>query len=99
MRLREVADSDLDIESVEPRGVAARAHEAAHRIALSHQSLRQAPADEPGRTRDQADVLPRSIDGLAAKQRLLAHGSFVRARRRSVVVAISRTTAKFLLEE
>ena len=38
------------------------------------------------------------IDGLAAKRRLLAHGNFVRARRRSVAVAISRTTAKFLLE-
>src|ERR1019366_3808995 len=95
-RARELTGDDLDIELIEPRGVAARAYEAAHRVALRHQSLRQAPADEPGGARDQADSPMRPIDGRAARRRP-AHGRFEGPRRRIVAVAMSRTTDQFLL--
>ena len=76
-------DGDLDAEPVEQRRVAGRAHQAAHPMALRDQPLRQVPADEAGRARDQAGV----VAGHRRRD----------ARRRSVAVAMSRTTPQFLL--
>ncbi len=67
--LVEVADGDLDVELVEQRRVAARAHEAAHLVAVLHQALRQVAADEPARAGDEAGVVARRVDRLAAKRR------------------------------
>src|ERR1019366_3173864 len=73
-----VADGDLDIEFVDQRRVAGRAYETAHLIALLHQPLRQVPADEPSRARDEANVVTRRIDALAAKWRLIDHRNVMR---------------------
>ena len=58
-RRREIAYGQLYIECVKQRCVAAGTHEAADGVALRHQSLRQVPADEPGRARDQAKLTAR----------------------------------------
>ena len=63
-RRREIADGQLDVERVEQRRVAAGTHEAADGVAIRHQSLRQVPADETGRTCDQAKLTARRIEGL-----------------------------------
>jgi len=96
-RPRKVADGNLDIEFVDQRRVAGRAYETAHLKALLHQALRQVPADEPSRARDEANVVTRRIDGLAAKWRPIDHRNVHAWLADEVAVAISRTTAQFLL--
>ena len=75
---RQVANGDLDVEFLKPGGIAAWAREAADLIALVHQPSREVPADEAGRARDQAHVVLRRIDPLAAEHQIVGHRRLVR---------------------